>query len=111
MPKTIKLSRTYEVHGAAYGELVLRDPTWADYVAVGAPFEQQPAGDGVALITHYDRLGAYASRLAKGGGDGLLNQLDLADGFAVEKAIGDFFTTARRSTAPTTSSSGAPEKA
>ena len=110
--KTIQLSRMYEAHGSAFDTLTLREPTGADYWHVGGrPREWQPLGEGVALITHFDRVKAYAERIAGDNAPARLAVLDLADTMKVEAAVLDFFTEAMRSNEPSTSSSGTPAKA
>lgn len=103
--KTIPLSRTYEAFGGAFNAIALREPTFEDLFALGEVQEWQPVpgGDGQMLITHDDRIRAYAERLA-GKDAGKLPQLALADAVRIKKAIIDFFSEARKSDDPPTTS-------
>ncbi len=105
--KSIALSRRYEAFGKAFDRIELREPTFEDLFTVGEVQEWQPVagGDGMMLITHDDRIRAYAERLS--GDAAVLPQLALKDSLAVKKAILDFFAEARASTAPPTTSPSA----
>lgn len=105
--KTVALSRRYEAHGVAYDTITLREPTFEDLFALGEVQEWQPisGGAGLMLITHDDRIRAYAERLA-GTNAGRLSQLGLADAMKVKRAVVDFFAEAGKSVEqPTTSPS------
>ncbi len=105
--KTIPLSRTYDAFGAAFAAITLREPTFEDLFALGEVQEWQPVPGGVdgqlMLITHDDRIRAYAERLA-GKDAGKLPLLALADAVKVKGAIIDFFAEARKSDEPPTTS-------
>lgn len=113
MDKTVKLSRRYEAHGATFDEVALREPTGADYWALGPIQEWQPMGEGGAvLLTYHETIRAYAERLMTGGDAAArLAVLDLGDTLKVEAQVKDFFRRAELSSRPPTSSSGKPEKA
>ena len=108
--KSVRLSRSYEAHGETFDSITLREPTGADYWALGPIQELQPVGDGHALLTHTDTIKAYAERLIGDRAPGRLAVLDLADTLKVEAAVRDFFSTAMARNRPQTSSSGAPGK-
>lgn len=103
--KTIALSRRYEIHGAAYDTIALREPIFEDLFALGEVQEWQPVpgGDGMMLITHDDRIRAYAERLA-GAQAERLPQLALVDAIRVKRTVTDFFSEARTSDKPPTTS-------
>lgn len=106
--KVIKLSQRYEVHGAAFDAITMREPTGADYWALGPIAETQPGPNGgIAVITFHDKKRDYAERLINLDA-GALAVLNLADTLKVEQAVTDFFIEARSSNKPSTSSSGEP---
>lgn len=107
--KTIALSRRYEAFGKALDRVELREPTFEDLFTVGEVQEWQPVpgGDGSMLITHDDRIRAYAERLAGADAAAVLPQLGLADALKVKRAVIDFFAEARTSIAPPTTSPSA----
>lgn len=106
--KSIPLSRRYEAFGRAVDRIDLREPTFEDLFAVGEVQEWQPVpgGDGSMLITHDDRIRAYAERLA-GTDATVLPQLGLADAIQIKRAVMEFFIEARSSVAPPTTSPSA----
>lgn len=109
---TVNLSRRYEAHGATFDAMVLREPTGADYWALGPIEAWQPNGSGGAvLLIYHEVIRAYAERLAGDNGAARLAVLDLGDTFRIEAAVRDFFRKAEASTRPATSSSTEPAKA
>lgn len=111
----VSLSQSYAVHKTVFDTLTFREPTGALYWTIGPISEVQPTGDEhYAVFWHLDRIHTYAERTLIAPGEAsataMLATLSLADAFKVEKAIKRFFTQAKRSSAPPTSSSGEPEK-
>lgn len=101
--KTVPLSRQYVVGSAVFDELLFRTPKTADYIALGkvADFQQ-----GV-FVTFDDVIWKYANRLIEGQSSGVIGELDLPDGLAVERAMIGFFTEATRQFNARVSSSSA----
>lgn len=97
--KVIKLSRSYEAHGQVFDTVTLREPKLRDHFALGEPAGLQPGADDIpVMVERFDIIAAYAERLAVAGKPGMecLQDLDLADAFAVKEAIIGFFSEARR---------------
>lgn len=104
--RSIKLSQRYEAHGATFDAIALREPTGADYWALGPIEAWQPNGaGGAALLTFNEVIRAYAERLGGDGAVAKLAVLNLADTLKVEDAVRDFFRKAEASNRPATSSS------
>lgn len=103
----VALSRSYAETGRPVSELVFRTPRWSDFVELGDIEEWQQV-DGRAVLVRYPQIVAhYAERCLQAPATAAdLAVLDLADTFAVHRAIRDFFVSARSSRPPPTSSSG-----
>lgn len=99
--KTLALSRRYEAFGKSFDRIDLREPTFEDLFTVGEVQEWQPvSGGGSMLLTHDDRIRAYAERLSGADAAAILPQLTLADALKVKRAVIDFFAEARKSEEP-----------
>lgn len=109
--KVIPLSRKYPGFGDGFDKVVLREPKYPDFIAIGDVQEMQPVpGGGVAIVTYNDRISAYVDRLLQFPEPAALAELDLADSIKVVEEIAGFFTIARRSLKPSTSFSSVPAK-
>lgn len=101
---TIALSRRYEAGGKAFDAITLREPKFADYMAIGEIQEWQPIAGvdrAAVLVEDTDKIRRYAERLIEG--DALrLDVLALVDTLKVRRAILDFFAAARASEGPPT---------
>ncbi|MCA0275870.1 MAG: hypothetical protein LCH86_07700 [Proteobacteria bacterium] len=104
--KTVKLTRSYTVHGKSFDCVVLREPKMKDLLALGEPWEAVSGVDGSRVpIEYLDRIEGYIDRLAIEPTADHLTELGLADALAVKAALGDFFIEARRPSTSSTASS------
>ena len=108
MPDTVvTLSRRYEhpFDHTFFDTVVLREPRYVDVFAdgMGPPVEYQPNGSGGAMIvTHFNIIDDYITRLAIKPGREVLGELSAIDTMRLAKAVTDFFTEpAASSTMPT----------
>ena len=101
---TITLSRRYESGGKSFEAITLREPRFADYMAIGEVQEWQPIAGvdkAAVLVEDTDKIRRYAERLIEG--DALrLDLLALIDALKVRRAILDFFAEARAPDGPPT---------
>jgi hypothetical protein len=91
--KTVRLSKQYVVGSSIFDTVQLREPTLADYRAVGPVAERQ----GAVIIAYRDATFSYVDRLTTEPAPGALSSLSLEDAFAVEEAVNSFFSEARQS--------------
>jgi hypothetical protein len=91
--KTVKLSKRYVIGTSIFDQVVLREPTLADYRAIGPVAERQ----GAVIVAYRDATFAYVDRLTTEPPIGALLELTLEDTFAVEEAVNGFFSEARQS--------------
>mgnify|MGYP000858083154 CR=1 FL=1 len=110
--KTIKLTRSYTVHGTTFDTVVLRSPKLKDLLFIGSPAElQMSGGKNTVLIEFPERIEQYLERIAESPTADMLTDILLPDALLVKEAVLDFFTQARKTSSPppTSSSSRAGE--
>lgn len=104
--KRVKLSRIYAIHDKPVSELVLKEPTFDDYGALGEPVEVQTGAGGVRLvIVNNEVVRGYIERSVDGIDPANLGLLGLPDARALREAILGFFHQPATSSAPPTGSS------
>lgn len=91
--KTVPLSRQYEAHNEIFSEVVVREPRFADLLALGEPYEMQrsPAG-GQIVIENTEVVADYVRRCVVKPGFDKLAALGIVDSRRVREAVLDFFT-------------------
>lgn len=91
--KTIPLSRQYEAHNETFAEVVIREPRFADLLALGEPYEMQrsPAG-GQIVIENTEAVAGYVRRCVLKPSFDRLGELGIADSRAVRDGVLGFFT-------------------
>jgi hypothetical protein len=105
--KTIDLSSPLPGHGELIRKVVLKEPTYADYMSLGDPFVIARNSDGSLFpVENGDVIRAYIDRCCVSPDPLLLAGLSLADAMAVKGAVLSFFTEAQATpSTPVTSSS------
>lgn len=98
MSKTIQLKNPILWHDKQLSEVTLREPTAADYFAIGELANPMRRKDGsTIMVEDVGAISAYVERcLITEGGAHLLPIMSLADGMEVRAAIVDFFSIARQ---------------
>lgn len=110
--KTVTLSRQYETHGKVFDSVTLREPTFADYFALGEPREAQPAkGGGMMILTYTDIIRGYIDRCAVEPTSECLQGLGLKDAKALQEAVLGFFREPPASAGEGATSSSVPDGA
>ena len=111
--KRVKLSRIYAIHDKPVGELVLKEPTFDDYLELGEPVElHQGAGGARVVVVNHEAVRGYIERSVEGIDPANLGLLGLADARALREGILGFFHQPATSTPPppdsSSSTAGAP---
>jgi len=90
--KTIQLKRPFDGAAGKVTQVVVQEPTAADYFALGAPQTWVRASGGMALVDNDAAIRAYAERLIKEP-DPLIamTHMSVLDAIAVKDAILGFF--------------------
>jgi hypothetical protein len=91
--KTVSLKKPFDAGGVQVTQVVLQEPTAADYFALGAPQTWVRAAGGMALVDNDAAIRSYAERLIVQP-DPLLamNNMSVLDAIAVKDAIVSFFS-------------------
>lgn len=90
--KTIQLKKPFDLPGGKVTQVVVQEPTAADYFSLGSPQTWVRASGGMALVDNDEAIRAYAERLIKEP-DPLIamTQMSVLDAIAVKDAIVSFF--------------------
>lgn len=89
--KIIPLTRQYEAHGEVFRSVVIREPRWEDYLALGEPYEMQRAAGQDVVIENTETIAAYVKRCIVSPGAEKMGDLGVADSRKVRDAVIDFF--------------------
>ena len=102
--KTIPLSRQYVIGSTVLSQIGFREPLVKDLRRIGNPVDAQ---QGMVFVDK-DLIWAYADTLLdQSVPPGMINELDLVDGIAIQRGILGFFTAAVEQLAKVESSSSA----
>jgi len=101
--KIIPLSTPIQGHTGPISQVLVKEPTGRDYMALGEPSIWARNADGTSyVIEHTEVIEKYIERcLADPKDPLLLSQLGLADAMKVKDAVLDFFGAARKAASPT----------
>lgn len=92
MEKTVTLSRAYESHGETFSAVTMREPRFADLMALGEPYEMQRIKGGMpVVIENTEIVAAYVSRCLIKPGVEKLGGLGISDARLVRNAVLGFF--------------------
>jgi hypothetical protein len=105
MTKTIKLLTPIDGGDKQITEIVLREPKFADVMALGEPAAYARSEGGLLYTAEKDGvIDGYIKRLMKEPSNpDFLLQLSLADALQLKEAIFDFFQDARKAISPISS--------